>query len=84
MKTSPFESPKPLLHHVVNSKQLTSTAPTVQWTLSFCIALCFVELFALVVLGERGPLLELDDVVELRKCLHDRKLRSLDTPRNLT
>jgi len=59
-KTCLFESTKTPLQHVVDSKQLMPTAHRVRWTLSFCIALCLVEVFGLVVLGERGFVLDLN------------------------
>ena len=48
------------LYHVVNSKQLMYTAPTVHCTLPFGIALCSVDLFGLVFLVDHGPVLEID------------------------
>ena len=55
------------LYLMVDNKQLKLTAPTVHWTLSFCIVLCSVELFGSVVLGENYFELELDDDGEQRK-----------------
>ena len=40
--------------------QLMYTAPTVHWTLLFCIALCLVEQVGLVALVGYGPVLEFD------------------------
>ena len=70
-----FECSKPALYHMVDNKQLKLTASTVHWTLSFCIALCSVELFGSVVLGEHDFELELVDDLEKRKFLHRKKLR---------
>ena len=70
-----FVCTKPSLHRVADNKQLKLTAPTVHWTLSFCIALCSVELFGSVVLGENDFELELVDDEEQRKFLYKKKLR---------
>jgi len=49
---------------MVNNKQLMYTVPTVHWTLPFCIALCSVDLFGLVVVVVvvgHGPVVEFDN-----------------------
>ena len=66
---------------MADNKQLKPTAPTVHWTPSFCIALCSVELFGSVVLGEYDFApesefeLELADDGEQGKFLHKQKLK---------
>ena len=40
--------------------QLMYTAPTMHWTLLFCIALCSVDVFGLVFLVGHGLVLEFD------------------------
>ena len=49
------------LYHMVDNKQVKLTAPAVHRTLSFCIALCSVELFGSVVLVEHDFALGLVD-----------------------
>ena len=46
---------------MVDNKQLMPTAPTAHWSLSFYIALCSVNLFGSVDLGECGFVLVFDD-----------------------
>ena len=53
---------------MVNNKQLMYTAPTVHSSLPFCIALCSVDLFGLVVVVVvvvvvvgHGPVVEFDN-----------------------
>jgi len=50
-----------------DNKQLTPTAPTLHWTLPFCIALCSVEVFGSVVLVERRFALGFGDDAAQRK-----------------
>jgi len=45
---------------MVNNKQLMYTAPTVRWTLLFCIALRLEEQVGLVALVGHGPVLDFD------------------------
>ena len=51
------------IKHMADNK-LMSTAPTVHWTLTFCIALCSLDLLGSVDFDERGHALETDDVGE--------------------
>ena len=66
-----------------DNKQQKPTAPTVHWTLSFCIVLRSVQLFDSVVLGEHDFELELVDDEEQRKFLHKKKLKWLETMAHL-
>ena len=50
------------LYHMEDNKPLISTAPTVPWTLSFCIVQYLGDfLFCQVVLGLLGLAFQLDD-----------------------
>ena len=69
---------------MVDNKQLKPTAPTLRETLTFCIALCSVQLFGSVVLGEHDFILEFDYDEEQRKFLHKEKLKRLDTTTDLS
>ena len=59
MKIVHYNSSKPTLHCLVDNKRPASVAAILQWTLPFCIALCSVDLFGLVV--EHGLALHFDD-----------------------
>ena len=60
---------------MVGNRQRKLTAPTVHWSLSFCIARCSVQLVGSVVLGEHDFVLEFDYDEELGKFSRMRELR---------